>query len=166
MLNYRIENDEKGNLHAVLIYDEGEIPFTPIKKYDKDERYDIGLYAIDDAWTKRADSLFDKMKKRIRANFDNVVIINFTKEKDVNTSSQVVEYIDKHRKKDYSDPEVVKSMTIERTKGFASSIMAKYEKCYVFLEDVKKMDDFNGKLFADLINWNCVVFVDSLPGLK
>ena len=165
MLNYRIESDEKGNMVAYLITDDGELPFNPIKKFDKDDRYNKGLYVIDKNWTKRTDAVFDKLKKKIRARYDNVIVLNFAKEKEINTDSQVVEYVYKHRKKDYSDPEVVKSMTIERTKGFASSIMASYEKCYVFLENIEKMDDFNAEMFAKLIDWNCVVFVDALPGL-
>ena len=160
MSAHRSKKDKDKNYISV---GERKLPYTVIRSLRKSEPYEDGVYFIDRSWIKSADSRSATLRKKFTRNHDNVLHINFKKARDIATSSDLLAFVGKERKKDFSDPEVIKSMTIRRTADFSPVLMPNYEKCFLFLDDLYKMKDFKADVLFDLVEWNCVVFITNYP---
>ena len=160
MYDYKISHDQYGNDVGTLTIGQREIPFIPLHGLDKGKNYD-GLYIIDPSWSKSGPAMMSRLSKELGKKSGNVVYVDFGKEK-LDTPSELLDYVGKIRKKDYTDAEVIRSMNIVRMEA-ANTMRPKFEKCYVFLDRLEKMRGFDENVIVELLDWNCTVFVNGYP---
>ena len=156
-MEYSYSNNEKGKKHGEVKLSDGALECTFLHGLRKGESYN-GLYLLDPTWFRKTPSMVARLRKDLGRISGNVVYIDLAKRHEITASADVVTIVDKERRKDFNDPNVVSTAYIDR--GFAASQMRpKYEKCYVILDKVDKMRNFDPDVLKELLDWNCTVFV-------